>query len=130
MFMKAYFSLASCAVSFQDVSDHGFLLFSVPSCFQQFMSSDSWYFFLWYSFCHPFNLNTSCPNNNSMQKYPWFSMTLLILLTSIKYVLCFSQTNWLSEVDLQGPYCFNELPRAIRSLASIVIFKSKLREHF
>ena len=30
----------------------------------------------------------------------------------------------------QGPYCFNELPREIRSLESIVTFKSKLREHF
>lgn len=30
----------------------------------------------------------------------------------------------------QGPHCFNELPRDIRSLESIVIFKSKLREHF
>ena len=29
----------------------------------------------------------------------------------------------------QGPYCFNELPREIRSLESIVAFKSKLREH-
>ena len=30
----------------------------------------------------------------------------------------------------QGPHCFNELPKNIRSLESIVIFKSKLREHF
>ena len=31
---------------------------------------------------------------------------------------------------LQRPCCFNELPREIRSLESIVIFKSNLREHF
>ena len=30
----------------------------------------------------------------------------------------------------QGPHCYNELPSDIRSLESIVIFKSKLREHF
>ena len=30
----------------------------------------------------------------------------------------------------QGPYCFNELPKNKRSLESIAIFKSKLREHF
>ena len=30
----------------------------------------------------------------------------------------------------QGPYCFNELPKDMRSQESIVIFKSKLREHF
>ena len=30
----------------------------------------------------------------------------------------------------QGPYCFNELPRELRSLESFVIFKSKLREPF
>ena len=30
----------------------------------------------------------------------------------------------------QGPCCFNELPREICSLESIVILKSKLREHF
>ena len=30
----------------------------------------------------------------------------------------------------QGPHCFNELPRDIRSLEWIVIFKFKLREHF
>ena len=30
----------------------------------------------------------------------------------------------------QGPYCFNELPRDIRSQTSIVIFKSKLKKYF
>ena len=30
----------------------------------------------------------------------------------------------------QGPHCYNELPRDIHSLESIVIFKSNLREHF
>ena len=30
----------------------------------------------------------------------------------------------------QGPSCFNELPRDIRSIKSVVLFKSWVKEHF
>ena len=30
----------------------------------------------------------------------------------------------------QGPYCFKEVPRDIRSITSIVLSKSKVKEHF